>query len=75
LADVPLSEGWKVVNLSRFGAVVRDRVNLLFTDVGVAFDANFAKISLYADYLREAAIDALDEEVVLVVAFKVYHSE
>jgi hypothetical protein len=61
--------------LSRLGVVVRDRVNLLYTDADVAFDDNLKQISRYADHLRDAAFAALEEEVVLVVAFKVYHAE
>ena len=36
---------------------------------------NFEEISRYTDKLREAAWEALAEEEILVVVFKVYHAE
>ena len=60
--------------LSRLGQMVPDRVNLLFTDADVPFDANLAIVSYYTDCLRAIAFDALNEEAVLVVAYKVHHS-
>ena len=61
--------------LSRLGVVVRDRVKLLYADAAVPFDDNIPQIAQYADDLRHAAFEALDEEVVLVAAFQVFHSE
>ena len=61
--------------LSRQDRRMRDRINLLYADTPFAFDGNRARIARYADELREAAFEALEEEAVLVVVFKVYHSE
>jgi hypothetical protein len=61
--------------LSQLGLRMRDRINLVYTDTPFAFEENFARVSRYADELRDAAIEALEEEAVLVVAFKVYHAE
>ena len=61
--------------LSRLGLRMRDRINLVYTDTLFALDENFARISRYADALRDAAFEALQEEAVLVTVFKVYHSE
>jgi hypothetical protein len=61
--------------LSRPGRIVRDRINLLYTDTSFIFEENLARISRYADRLREAAFEALEEEAVLVAVFKVYHAE
>jgi hypothetical protein len=61
--------------LSRLGARVRDRVNLLYSDTPFAFEENFASLSRYADRLREVAFEALEEEAILVVVLKVYHAE
>jgi len=61
--------------LSRLGVTMRDRINLLYTDMPFALDENFARISRYADHLREVAFEALAEEAVLVAVLKVYHSE
>jgi hypothetical protein len=61
--------------LSRLGLRMRDRINLVYTDMPFAFDENFARISRYADELRDTTIDALEEEAVLIAVFKVYHAE
>jgi hypothetical protein len=61
--------------LSRLGVRIRDRVNLVYTDTPFAFEVNFAQVSRYADELRDAAVEALEEEAVLVVVFQVYHAE
>jgi hypothetical protein len=60
--------------LSRLGLRMRDRINLVYTDTPFSFEANFDRLSRYADELRYAAFEALEEEAVLVVVFKVYHA-
>jgi hypothetical protein len=60
---------------SQLGLPIEDRVNLLYTDTPFTFDAGFARLSRYADALRETAFEALEEEAILVVAYRVYHSE
>ena len=61
--------------LSRMGLKLQDQVSLIYTDTPYAFDYNFEIISTYADRLRAAAFEALEEEAILVVAYKVYHAE
>ena len=61
--------------LSRLGLRMRDRINLIYTDTPFAFEENFARISRYADELRDAAHQALNEEAVLVVVLRVYHAD
>ena len=61
--------------LSRGGLVIRDRVNLIYTDTRVSLEKNLDLVSRYTDKLRDAAFQALDEEAVLVVVIPVYHSE
>ena len=61
--------------LSQLGLPVQDRVNLLYTDGPFTFEEGFRLLSGYTDALRETAFAALDEEAVLVVALRVYHSE
>jgi hypothetical protein len=60
--------------LSDAGLPMEDRINVIYTDTSVRFDPNLAAISRFTDKLRQAAFEALEEEAVLVVAFKVYHS-
>jgi hypothetical protein len=60
--------------LSRHGLIVKDQINLIWTDTPLVFGEDFDRISRYADRLREVAFLALAEEAVLVVAFPVYHS-
>jgi hypothetical protein len=61
--------------LSRGGLVIRDRVNLVYTDTPFALEGNFEVVSHYADKLREAAFDALDEEALLIAIYPVHHAE
>jgi hypothetical protein len=60
--------------LSRAGMMLRDRVNLLYSDTPFALAGNFATLSQYADELRDAAQRALQEEAMLVVVFPVNHA-
>jgi 23S rRNA A2030 N6-methylase RlmJ len=61
--------------LSQAGLPIRDRVNLIYTDTPFSFEENFDRISRYTDELRKAAFEALEEEAILVVVLKVYHTE
>jgi hypothetical protein len=61
--------------LSRLGLRMRDRVNLVYSDTRFAFEENFDRVSRYADELRVAAFEVLEEEAVPVVASTVYHAE
>lgn len=61
--------------LSYAGLPIRDRVNLIYTDTTFSFEENFDRISRYTDELRKAAFEALEEEAILVVVLKVYHTE
>jgi hypothetical protein len=61
--------------LSQAGLPIRDRVNLIYTDTPSSFEENFERISRYTDELRKAAFEALEEETILVVVLKVYHTE
>jgi hypothetical protein len=61
--------------LSRAGTVIRDRVNLLFTDTPFTFAANLETLSKYVDTLRSAVMDALEEEEILIVVYPVFHCE
>jgi hypothetical protein len=60
--------------LSKYGQIISDRINLIYTDTPFDFQANFSAISDYTDELRKAAFEALEEEAILVVAWQVYHS-
>jgi hypothetical protein len=61
--------------LSRLGLMIHDRINLVSSDTPFAFDENLDRLSRYADQLREAALEALEEEAILVVVWQVYHAE
>lgn len=60
--------------LSQAGFPITDRINVIYTDASIRFDPNLTALSAYTDKLRQAASDALAEEAVLVVSYKVYHS-
>lgn len=57
------------------GQVIPDRVNLIYTDIPFSLGEDLSLLSRYTDDLRDAAFSAPDEEVVLVVAYTVYHAE
>lgn len=61
--------------LSKAGLKTQDRLNLIYTDTPFSFNQNFERLSTYAEALRKAVFDALEEETILVVAFPVYHAE
>ena len=56
------------------GTQVSDSVSILYADAPFEFEENFILLSKYTDELRIAAFEALDEEAVLVVTMRVYHS-
>ena len=60
--------------LSDAGKKIPDRVNVIYTDLPLAFSTNFPIVARYADELKRAAIEALDEETVLVTVTQVYHA-
>ena len=61
--------------LSQGGTIIRDRVNLIYSDTPFGFQEHRAALSRYADELRQAAAEALDEEAILIVMLGVYHAE
>lgn len=60
--------------LSRFGQIISDRINIIYTDTPFDFQENFSAISKYTDSLRQAAFGGLEEEAVLVAVWQIYHS-
>ena len=60
--------------LSGAGVKTPDRINLIYTDLPLALSTNFESVARYADELKQAAIEALSEEAVLVAVSQVYHA-
>ncbi len=60
--------------LSRAGVKSPDRINLIYTDLRVALSTNFESAARYADELKQAAVEALNEETVLVAVEQIYHA-
>ena len=60
--------------LSRAGVKTPDRINLIYTDLPLALSTNFESVARYADELKQAAVEALAEEAVLVAVTQVYHA-
>lgn len=61
--------------LSLSGGLVRDRINVVYTDTPFPGDQHFQAVGRYADALRVAAFEALDEEAVLVAVLRIHHAE
>jgi hypothetical protein len=51
-----------------------DKINLVYADTPFDFEKNFKAISNYVDELREAALQATEEESILIVVHEIYHS-
>jgi hypothetical protein len=60
--------------LSEAGLKTGDRINLIYTDLPLALSINFENAARYAHELKQAALDALDEESVLVAVEHIYHA-
>ena len=60
--------------LSKFGQIIPDRINLIYTDLPLALSTNFESVARYADELKQAAVEALSEEAILVAVTQVYHA-
>ena len=60
--------------LSKFGEKIQDRINLIYTDSPYSFQENEELLSNYTDKLRQSAFNALEEEAILVVAYRIYHT-
>jgi len=60
--------------VSDAGFQLYDRVNLIYTDASIRFDPNVAALARFTDKLQQAAFDALEEEAILVITFKVFHA-
>jgi hypothetical protein len=61
--------------LSQAATIIRDRINLVYSDTPFSFQEHREVLSRYADELRQAAAEALDEEAILIVMLSVYHAE
>ena len=61
--------------LSGLGFPMRDRINVLYTDTPFPLEGNLDHVGGYADHLRDTALQALEEEAVLIVVVKVFHAE
>ena len=51
-----------------------DKVSLVYSDTPFDFDNHFEELSSYTDELREAALEASEEESILIVVHGIYHS-
>jgi hypothetical protein len=61
--------------LSQLGLTIQDRVNIIYTDAPLMLTLDDETLSRYADELRDAADNALDEEAILVSVFPIFHAE
>lgn len=60
--------------LSRAGEKTPDRINLIYTDLPIALSTHFDLTANYADELKQAGLEALNEESVLVSVGPIYHA-
>lgn len=67
-------ENIKGLYLSSNEETDEDKINLVYADTPFDFDKNFKALSKYTDQLREAALEATEEESILIVVHEIYHS-
>jgi hypothetical protein len=60
--------------LSAKGETDADKINLVYADTPFDFEKNFKALSKYTDELKQAALEASEEESILIVVHKIYHS-
>lgn len=60
--------------LSKAGRQLRDRINLLYTDLPLALSEKRDLLSQYADYVKNAVADALEEEAILIAVAPIFHA-
>lgn len=70
-----INRGLNGMYRSQIGLMVPDRINLIYTDTAFRLSENLPLLSVYADELREAAFQMLQEEAILVTVMPVYHAE
>ena len=51
-----------------------DKISVIYADTPFELDPHFEALSVYADQLREAALEMTHEESVLIAVHAVYHS-
>lgn len=59
--------------LSAAGEQIPDRINLLYSDAPLALSTDFASVAAYVRELKKAAMEELEEEVVLIAVEQIYH--
>ncbi|HEX8371075.1 MAG TPA: hypothetical protein VF604_21205 [Pyrinomonadaceae bacterium] len=64
----------KGLYLSESDKIDSDKINLVYADTPFDFEKNFKALSKYAGELKKAALEASEEESVLIVVHKIYHS-
>jgi hypothetical protein len=67
-------ENIKGLYLSADDKTETDKINLVYTDTPFDFEKNFKALSKYTDELKKAALEASEEESILIVVHKIYHS-
>jgi hypothetical protein len=60
--------------LSQAGTRITDRINLIYTDLPLALSTSFESTARYTQQLKQAALDALSEETVLIAVQQIYHA-
>jgi hypothetical protein len=61
--------------LSQAGEIIPDRINLIYTDLPFSLTDNFGIVEKYVAELKQTAIEALEEEAILIAVKEIYHIE
>lgn len=60
--------------LSKMGAIIPDRINLIYSDLPMSLSANLNLITEYAGALKQIAFEALEEEAILITVAQIFHA-
>ena len=60
--------------LSVSGHRIPDRISIIYADAPVPLSTDFAVVAAYSRNLKEAVMEALAEEAILISVEQVYHS-
>ena len=60
--------------LSQAGDRIPDHINLVYSDLPLAFSTNFETVAAYVSQLKHAATEAIPEEAVMISVTQIYHA-
>lgn len=60
--------------LSNDGAIIPDRINIVYCDLPLNFENDIEALTKYTTNLKQIAFEALKEEAILITLTKIFHA-